>query len=67
MEMNIEDYIILYAEYAEALTQKVKNMNKEGWIPLGGVSFMQTDHSYDMQYSQAMIKVRNNNQQENAK
>lgn len=44
------------------LDTKVNEMIKQGWIPLGGVSIAHNNQMNYMQYSQAMIKIRNPNE-----
>ena len=57
------DYQIVKTSSAEKLEEKVKNLMKEGWQPLGGHQFMvrwngalQSAHVTQNYYQQTMVK-----------
>jgi len=63
-------YQIVSSNYPEGLTKKVNELEKEGWIPVGGHSVVVThiqnrysgsqhmDSQYKHEYTQTMVKSK---------
>ena len=66
MIQEIEEYGVLIADSPSALSERVNQRIKEGWVPLGGIAIavspqeINTDGSGGdyWEYAQAMVRVK---------